>query len=130
MYAESEKEYKQMWDQFVDRYNLTHDKCINYLYDIYIRDFRRRFIKCYTNQVLHFDTTVTSRGERAHAVLKRQLESSTNDLKTVVDNINLLLINEQKNYEIDIAEARMRYSIELRRSVFDQLTSFVTSIAL
>jgi hypothetical protein len=29
-----------------------------------------------------------------------------------------------------MTEAKMRYLIELRRSVFDQLTSFVTSVAL
>ncbi len=84
-------------NRFVDRYNLNHDECINYLYDTYIRNYRRRFIKCYTNQVLHFDTTVTSRGEDEHAVLKRQLESSIDDLKTVMNEINLLLINEHHN---------------------------------
>lgn len=35
---------------------------------------RRRFIKAYTNQVLHFGTTVTSRGEGGHAQFKRHLE--------------------------------------------------------
>jgi hypothetical protein len=73
---------------------------------------------------------MTSRGEEEHAVLKRQLESSTNDLKTVINDINLLLVNEQHNYLIDMTETKMRYSIELRRSVFDQLASFVTSVAL
>jgi hypothetical protein len=130
MYADSKQEYRQLWDKFVDRYNLSHEECIDYLYETYIRDYRCRFIKCYINQVLHFDTTVPSRDEKEHAVLKRQLESSTNDLKTVMNDINLLLINEQHNYLIDMIETKMRYSIELRRSVFDQLTSFVTSVAL
>jgi hypothetical protein len=80
--------------------------------------------------VLHFDTTMTSRDEKAHAVLKKQLEISTRNLKTMMNDINLLLINEQHNYLIDLADARMRYSIELRKSIFQQLFSFVTSIAL
>ncbi len=129
-YAQFESEYLRLWNEFSDRYNSSHDECVKYLYDTYLRNYRRRFVKCYTNQVLHFDTTMTSRDENAHAVLKRQLRSSIDDLKTVIDDINLLLINEQHNYLIDINEARLRYSIELRKSIFNQLTSFVTSIAL
>ncbi len=130
MYAFSDREYKQLWDQFVNRYNLTHDECIDYLYDTYIRDYRRRFVKCYTNQVLHFDTTMTSRDESEHAVLKRQLRSSIDDLKTMMNEINLLLINEHHNYLIEMKKTKMRYFIELRKFIFDQLTSFVTSTAL
>jgi hypothetical protein len=130
MYAESEREYLQLWNEFSDRYNASHDECVKYLYDTYLRNYRRRFVKCYTNQVLHFDITVTSRDEKAHAVLKRQLESFIDNLKTVIDKINLLLINEQHNYLIDINDAKLRYSIELRKLVFDQLTSFVILVVL
>ncbi len=125
MYAESEQEYLRSWDEFFERYNSSHGECVKYLYDTYIRDFRRRFVKCYINQMLHFDITVTSRDERAHAVLKRQLESSIENLKTMMNEINLLLINEQHNYLIDINDAKLRYLIELRKHVFDQLISFV-----
>jgi hypothetical protein len=130
MYASSDQEYKQLWDKFVDRYNLTQDECIDYLYDIYIKDYRRRFVKCYTNQVLHFDTIVTSRDESEHAVLKRRLRSSMSDLKTMMNDINLMLVNEHHNYLIEMKKTRMRYSMKLRRSIFDQLVSYVTSIAL
>jgi hypothetical protein len=130
MYAESEQEYLRSWNEFFERYNSSHDECVKYLYDIYIRDFRRRFVKCYINQMLHFDITVTSRDERAHAVLKRQLESSIENLKIVMNKINLLLINEQHNYLIDINDAKLRYFIELRKHVFDQLTSFVICVVL
>ncbi len=111
-------------------YNLSHDECIDYLYEIYIRDYRRRFIKCYTNQILHFDITMTSRGESAHALLKRQLGKSTDDLKTVVNDINLMLINERQNHQINLDENRIRYSMKLRKSIFQQLASFVINVAL
>jgi hypothetical protein len=130
MYAESEQEYLRSWNEFFERYNSLHDECVKYLYDIYIRDFRCRFVKCYINQMLHFDITVTSRDERAHAVLKRQFESSIENLKTVMNEINLLLINEQHNYLIDINDAKLRYFIELRKHVFDQLISFVIFVVL
>ncbi len=130
MYAESEQEYLRSWNEFFERYNSSHDECVRYLYNTYIKNFRRRFVKCYTNQMLHFDITVTSRDEKAHAMLKRQLESSIENLKTVMNEINLLLINEQHNYLIDINDAKLRYLIELRKHVFDQLTSFVILVVL
>ncbi len=130
MYVFSDQEYKHLWNQFIDRYNLSHNECINYLYDIYIKDYRRRFVKCYTNQMLHCDTTVTSRDESEHVVLKRQLKSSIDNLKTMMNEINSLFINEQHNYLIEMKKSKMRYFIELRKFIFDSLTSFVTSTAL
>ncbi len=130
IYAASESEYRDLWDKFVNCYNLSHDECIDYLYETYIRNYRRRFIKCYTNQILHFDTTMTSRDESAHALLKRQLGKSTDDLKTVVNDINLMLINERQNYRIDLDENRIRYPMKLRKPIFQQLASFVINVAL
>ncbi len=126
MYASSEREYRDLWDKFVNRYNLSHSDCINYLYDIYILSYRRRFIKCYINQMLHFDITITSRDEDAHAILKRQLDKFTNDLKTIMNEINLLLINELQNYRIDLNDDRMRYFMKCRKPIFDQIAFFVS----
>jgi hypothetical protein len=67
---------------------------MKYLQSIYIDDFRERFVKCFTNRVLHFDTITTSRDESDHAVLKRRLRSFIEDLKTMMNDISLLLINE------------------------------------
>ncbi len=130
IYAAFEFEYRDLWNKFVNCYNLSHDECIDYLYKIYIRNYRRRFIKCYINQILHFDITMTSRDESAHALLKRQLEKSIDDLKTVMNDINLMLINERQNHRINLDENRIRYSMKLRKSIFQQLTSFVINVAL
>jgi hypothetical protein len=42
----------------------------------------------------------------------------------------LMLVNEHHNYLIEMKKTKMRYSIELWKSMFDQLVSYVTSIAL
>ncbi len=130
MYAFFEHEYRDLWNKFVKRYNLSHSDCINYLYDTYIMSYRRRFIKCYINQMLHFDITITSRDEDAHAILKRQLDKFTNDLKTIMNEINLLLINEVQNYRIDLNDDKMRYFMKCRKSIFDQIVFFVSIIVL
>ena len=52
-----------------DTYYLTHGECLDYLRETYIMSFHHRFMKFQTDQVLHFGTTTTSRGEGGHAAL-------------------------------------------------------------
>jgi hypothetical protein len=80
--------------------------------------------------MLHFDITVSSRDERRHAVLKRQLNSSIDDLKTMIDEINLLLMNEYHNYLLKFEEAKIRLSMKLNKSIYQRLTAHVTSYIL
>ncbi len=114
----------------MNRYNLSHSDCIDYLYHTYIMNYRRRFIKYYINRMLHFDITMISRDEDSRAILKRQLSKFTDDLKTVMNDINLILIDELHNYCIALNDDRMRSSIELRKLIFDQLTSLIITNAL
>ena len=80
--------------------------------------------------ITHFETTTTSRGEGGHAVLKRQLGSSSGDLKTVVDGINLLLINELHNHLIRLDEAKVRLPMDIRKPIFQEISPYVTPYAL
>lgn len=130
MYAPSESEYQRVWDTMNNTYNPTHPESMEYLYETYIKDFCRRFVKCYTNKVLHFNTTVTFCGESIYAILKRQLGTSTSDFKRVVDGIDLLLTNEIHNHSLAIAAAQIQYSTKLRLPIFQQLAAFVTLYAL
>jgi hypothetical protein len=60
---------------------------------IYIQDHRRRFIKIYINQMLHFETTMSFRNEIEHAQFKHYLRTSIDDFKTMINNINLMFKN-------------------------------------
>ena len=128
VYASSEPEFLESWERFRIQYQ-GQDQCVEYLNDIYI-PFRHRFVKCYTSMITHFETTTTSRGEGGHAVLKRQLGSSSGDLKTVVDGINLLLINELHNHLIRLDEAKVRLPMDIRKPIFQEISPYVTSYAL
>jgi hypothetical protein len=118
MYFSSNREYRTAWAKFSEFYNLTHEDCVKYLHLIYLRNYRRRFVKCYTDEMLHFEITMTSRSESEHAVLKRQLITSIEDLKTVVNEINLLLINEMHNHLIAFDEVKTRLSNDFRKLIF------------
>jgi hypothetical protein len=113
-----------------ETYNTNHSECMQYLYEIYIQFFKRKFVRCFINQVLNFNTIVTFREKEAHAVLKRNLELSTRDLKLVVDNIDLLLKNQRHDYLIAFEEAKMRFSLKFRIDLFRNLSTLMTSYAL
>lgn len=126
MYAFSEAEFWQNWARLCET---THGQCVEYLTMTYL-PHRHRFVRCFTNRVLHFDTTVTSRAEGGHAVLKRQLGSSNGDLKTVVDAISLLLYNQLHDHIIAVEEAKTRFPLRLRKPIFLQLAAYISHYAL
>ncbi len=130
MYASFDREFREIWMRFAEKYNLFHEDCIEYLNETYIESHRRRFVKAYTNEILHFETTMISRSENEHAQLKRHLRAFIDDLKTMMNSINLLFKNEIHDHLIEWAENKIRYSVECRKSIFHQLSAFVTSYAI
>ncbi len=129
IYTSSKQDFWIEWSKIVDDYSAFHQECVDYLTFIYI-NHRRHFAKCYINRILHFDTTFTSRDEKEHVVLKRRLEFSTNDLKTVIDAINLLLINEYTTYLMKIDDDKIRLSMKLNKSIFQNLIAHIIISAL
>ena len=93
MYAETVKEYEDQWSELNSIYRISHWQSMNYINDKLIRFYKKKFVKCWTDRFRHFNNHATSRSEGSHARLKSVLLSSTGDLKTVVDQLDLLLIN-------------------------------------
>ncbi len=118
MYANSEAEYNTAWNFLSEKYNSSHSECIEYLWKTYILHYRRRFVKCFIDKIMHFGIIVTSREEDAHAMLKRNLITSIDDLKIVMNNLNLLLINQRHDYLIEFENAKIRYSLQCRIDLF------------
>ncbi len=130
MYALTQQKYIDAWNLIDEKYNLSHSECIEYLLNIYIIHYRRKFVKCFINQILHFDIIVTSQNEKEHAVLKRNLMTFIDDFKIVIDNLNLLLINQKHDYVQKFEKRKMKYSMNCRFDIFRNFFSFVISKAL
>jgi hypothetical protein len=81
IYASTKSKFRKIWNAFSNKYNLSHEDCVKYLIDTYIRNHDRRFVKTYINQDLHFETMMSSRNEIEHVQLKRYLRALTDDLK-------------------------------------------------
>ena len=80
--------------------------------------------------MLHFETTIISRNKEGHAILKRVFESSTDNLKTMIDVVILLLMNEYQNYLIKINETKIKLFMKFRKSIFQFIIAHVTLTAL
>ena len=76
--------------------------------------------------MLHFGIIIISRNEGGHAIFKRQFGSSIEDLKTMINDIILLLLDEYKNHLIAFDEIKIRYSFDLRKSIYQQIILYVT----
>lgn len=127
MYADSEDDFWTKWGDFSIKYN--QHEVVEYLATTYITH-ASKFVRCFTNRVLHFNTTTTSRGEGGHAVLKRHLGSSTGDLKTVVDQLDLLLQKEYTDFKLNLDVAKKRYPLDLNKPIFQQIRAYVTPHAI
>ena len=64
--APHEDEYKAAWKTFKRAYRNTHQEEIDYLKATWLKPHRRLFCKAWTNQILHFNTSTTSRIEGGH----------------------------------------------------------------
>ena len=115
-----------------NKYNLDLKilKCMTYLWKTYLQHYHCRFVQCYINQILHFKTIVISRDKEVHAMLKKQLSTSTSDFKKMIDDIKLLLINQIYKYCIIMTQIRMWYFMKLCLSIFNEIVSHIISYAL
>jgi hypothetical protein len=94
------------------------------------RILSRRFVKTYIKKILRFERTMIFRSEDEHAQLKRHLRAFIDDLKTMMNNINLLFKNEIHDHFIEWNENKIRYFVECRKFIFHQLSALITFYAI
>ena len=90
-------DYHENWDALYASYILDYEDLVVYLRDTWL-DFKWNLVHCWIDQNLHFENRVTSRVKSAYSVLKNYLQVSTGDLKSVLDKITLLLVNQHTEY--------------------------------
>lgn len=67
-----------------------YHKIIKYLIIIYINHISK-FVKCFVNQVLYFNTIITFRKESNYTILKKYLKLFIEDFKIMFNCIDILL---------------------------------------
>ena len=126
VYANTSEIFDSTWSKLQNDYIVEYLDVVDYLNDTWIRPFVRQLVRFHTNKVRHFFTSTTSRSEGANRVLKQQLGFSTGDLKLVVENIEVLLMNQRKEHAVRIDSAKMRVPFDLQIPLFRGLISKVS----
>ena len=148
IYANTKTAFNETWETM----RLKHENdflSMNYLDDL-LRFNRKFFFRCFTNQILHFDNTITFKNEFDHAQIKRELRVFTDkyfyfyfyfisvksvnsmikNFKVVVDKISLLLKNERSNYLLNFENDKNKVSSHLQNSFVKSMTKFIIIYAL
>jgi Na+/phosphate symporter len=80
--------------------------------------------------MLSFNNIITSRAEEDHVKLKRALKTFIEDLKKVINVIELLLKNERSKYLLAHENAKTRTSINCSIYALKHLQTFISSYVL
>ncbi|KAI0997874.1 hypothetical protein K3495_g10317 [Podosphaera aphanis] len=99
----------------------SYEQIIKYVQQTWLIPWRHYFVKCYTNKLLHLDTTTIQRTESAHRALKTQSGFSTGDLRTVVNSIELLLENQLDDLRQKLSSTKMSSCISTEYQFFVKL---------
>lgn len=68
--------------------------------------------------------------KKAHSALKQNLLNFINDLKIIVNNLNIVLLNQRHDYFITIKKIKIRFFMRFNIFAFRNITAHVTSYAL
>ncbi|XP_012856093.1 PREDICTED: uncharacterized protein LOC105975439 [Erythranthe guttata] len=126
--SETEEEYECNYREIVSLYG-QYPKLITYINETWLI-YKERFVKCWTNNIVHFGNTTTNRVESAHRASKRWIQTSTGAMDTVQNALDAqvdLQINELKVENESSRTVRM-YSTSL--SCFGALVCNVSHKAL
>ncbi len=128
-YAFSRVAFENAWDKLQDDYEFLPE-AISYLANTWVHPYKRKFVTCFTNEVLHFKNVVSSKGESGHALLKRELKISTGDLAMVVEKIKTLLTRIKTTYVGLKQQAMATVAMELRKPIFRHIIAEVSPYAM
>ena len=100
MNSKDQDSYTENWGKLylVMRDNLELQECIN---NVWLKH-QKKFVALWTDKYAHFGNQTTSRGECAHSVLKRQVESSSNEIFNFHSKIKGFIDGQTKSVETQI----------------------------
>jgi hypothetical protein len=122
--------YDHNWIEFQTKYGAQFPALVQYVLDTWLRKYKSYFVSAWVDKKLHLGNHATSRAEGAHGVLKKYLQVSTGDLKTVYDRVSLLLINQHVEFEAAIAHNRTHTPHTARHLFYAPLLNRVSNYAL
>jgi len=126
VYASTEKE---VTFRRQERYFLSPVEAA-YVDNVWLDIWKRRIVRCWTDNVLHFGMHATSRVEGYHAALNTWLGASTGDFLMIHKRMEHWWRQSINKHITQISDAEMLLPIRLRRPLFAEGIEIVHTYAL
>lgn len=132
IFARMEEEKDQAWANFCGEYSdPVFRPVIEYIKSEWLNDdTAQRLLRCHTKENLHFDECASSRVEGAHAMIKRHLNVSSNDLMTVVQSIERTVKAQHSEALKRIANEQVNRPLSLHTFLYREVIGKVSHYAL
>ena len=128
LYTSDEDDYNLKWNLFKADY-AAHQGLLHYLKSTWLKH-DCKIMCCFTNCHCHWGNTSTSRGKGSHWGLKSTLQGSTGNLDYVVDQIDLKVMNQTKNYHNKVAAAQQQLPCNLLKGLYREVLALITPYTL
>jgi hypothetical protein len=120
------------WREFKNKHGQVYRPVVDYIEDEWLRySTARHFLHCFTDQVLHFGNSITSRAEDAHWVLKRDLQViSNNDLLSCIRSFEKTAREQHRTLKDKLDDARIQRPTKLLILLYHDVIGKVSPHAL
>jgi histone-lysine N-methyltransferase SETD2 len=95
--------YNERLQKFKERYISDHVDEVGYIMQSWLDLYKKRFVKAWVSQYLHFEQFVTSRVEGIHQLIKTPLNTSQTDPFEAWRAIKRVLLNQHSELQANQA---------------------------
>ena len=128
VYSETAAEYEEQWRTLREDF-ASCQRAIRYLEEQWC-PYKERFVHAWTNEHFHMGTTVTSRIEGSHAVLKDSIKASTVDLYDMFHRIESAVQLQERQIYAEIQHQRSHIHHRFRIDPLKDVVRKVSAHAL
>jgi hypothetical protein len=130
IYTKTIYEYETAWAAFQTKWLPKYPRIPTYIENTWLLKYKTMIVTAWTNHVLHFGNTATSRAERAHLVVKDAVHNSAGDLDKVLGHISAILHRQQEQYRAELARQAASRPKKLLNPIFRLVLERVSHKAL
>ena len=103
---------------------------MDYLYDVWLKDYKEKFVSAWTNTVPNFGQHTTNRVESQHSKFKRYIKGPYNSLHRLVCLVDKVVESQKIQIKLSFQESRSVQMGDHRFPFFDNLRINVSQKAL
>lgn len=118
VYYSTEEAFARSWEE-IELSFMHRSDIMNYIMKVWL-PHKERFVSARTDTYSHFGNRATSRGEGAHAKLKRYLLVSTGDLLGINDKMCLLIENDLQEFRTKLSSEKISIPIHCNIPFFQR----------